>query len=165
MAAGGFAGGIVEAVNRARSSYVVGGRFAFAFHSTLAMFLYRDRVIHVCADGGFDEIASISTVAVANGQYFGGGMRVAPDACPDDGVFDMIIIKGVAKRQMLKNMNRLYKGQHVKDANVLVVRTQRVAATSAGDSDRAIFVETDGELAGRLPATFDLLPRALKIRC
>ena len=77
----------------------------------------------------------------------------------------MIIIKGVAKRQMLKNMNRLYKGQHVKDANVLVVRTQRVAATSAGDSDRAIFVETDGELAGRLPATFDLLPRALKIRC
>ena len=45
----------------------------------MAMLTYRDRTVRLRVDGGFDEIASISTVAIANGQFFGGGMRVAPE--------------------------------------------------------------------------------------
>lgn len=160
----GLSGVIVDAVNRARIAKLFGGTFAFAFHSALALLTYRDRTVRIRIDGDFDEIASIATVAAANGQYFGGGMRVAPNAIPDDGVFDIVIMGG--GRRAVADLQLIYKGEHLDTPGVRAIRGRKlIAAPVAETGGRAVSIELDGESAGRLPATFEILPRALNLRC
>jgi len=164
IASFGLSGVIVDSVNRARFAKLFGGTFAFAFHSALAMLTYREHMVRLRIDGVLDEIASIATVAVANGQYFGGGMRVAPQAKPDDGFFDVIVIGG-AKRGIL-DLKLLYSGEHLNTPGVRDFRGRKVTAAPVIETrGQAVFIELDGESAGRLPATFEILPRALNLRC
>lgn len=166
IASFGLSGLIVESVNRARIAKLFGGQFAFAFHSALGALRYRDRAVRIHADNGLDEIARIATVAVANGRYFGGGMKVAPDALPHDGIFDVVIMAGGARSRALAEMKLLYTGQHINLPNVRVIRAKRlVAAPVAETKGRPVFIEADGESIGKLPATFEILPRALNLRC
>jgi YegS/Rv2252/BmrU family lipid kinase len=162
----GLSGAVVDSVNRARIAKLFGGGFAFAFHSALDMLTYRERSVRIRVDSELDEIAKISTVAVANGQYFGGGMRVAPGAKPDDGLFDVVIMGGASKGQALADMKLIYTGEHVNKSNVRVLRGRKVTAAPVAETrGRPVLIELDGESAGRLPATFEILPRALNLRC
>lgn len=164
IASFGLSGIIVERVNRARIAKLFGGTFAFGFHSVLAMLTYQERMVRIRVDGDYDEIAAIATVAIANGQYFGGGMRVAPDAQPDDGWFDVIIMGG--GRRSASDLKLLYTGEHVNMPGVRSLRGRKVmAAPVAETGGHPVFIEVDGESAGRLPATFEILPGALNLRC
>ena len=162
----GLSGVIVNAVNNARIAKLFGGTFAFGFHSTMAMVAYRERIVRVRIDGEYDEITAISTVAVANGQFFGGGMRVAPQAVPDDGMFDVVIMGGMPKARALVEMKKLYTGEHLRNPAVRALRGRKIVAVPVAETGgRAVLIEVDGECAGRLPATFELIPRALNLRC
>jgi YegS/Rv2252/BmrU family lipid kinase len=164
IASFGLSGVIVDRVNRARLSKLFGGTFSFAFHSALAMLTYRERMVRVRVDGDYDEIAGIATVAIANGQYFGGGMRVAPDAVPDDGLFDIVIMGGGSRA--VSDLKLLYTGEHLNTPGVRALRGRKMmAAPVAETGGHAVYIEVDGETAGRLPATFEILPRALNLRC
>jgi YegS/Rv2252/BmrU family lipid kinase len=166
IASFGMSGVIVDSVNRARIAKLFGGSFAFAFHSAAAMLRYRNVPIRILVDGRDDEIATIATVAIANGVYFGGGMRVAPDAKPDDGLFDVVVMGGAPKGQSLAKMKLLYTGEHVNEPHVHVFRGRHVVVAPVAETrGRPVLIETDGESAGRLPATFEILPRALNLRC
>lgn len=162
----GLSGVIVDAVNRARIAKLFGGRFAFAFHSALAMLTYQNRMIRLRVDRSFDEIALVSTLAIANGQYFGGGMRVAPQAIADDGLFDVVVMGGTSRRRALADMKLIYSGDHIASPAVRVMRGATIIAAPVAETmGRPVLVEVDGESAGRLPATFEILPRALNVRC
>src|ERR1700733_9282486 len=134
IASFGLSGVIVDSVNRARIAKLFGGSFAFAFHSARAMLGYRECAVRIRIDGDYDEIASISTVAVANGQYFGGGMKVAPNARPDDGVFDIVVMGGAPKRQMLADMKQIYTGAHLANPAVRVVRGRKIIAAPVAET-------------------------------
>ncbi len=162
----GLSGAVVKAVNRARLSKWFGGKFAFGFHSARALLTYRDRAVRLKVDGDYDEITTISTVAVANGQFFGGGMRVAPQAVPDDGLFDVIIMGGGPKSRALADLRQIYSGEHLKNPAVRALKGRKIVAAPVAETrGRPVLLEVDGECAGRLPATFELLPRALNLRC
>jgi diacylglycerol kinase (ATP) len=162
----GLSGAVVDSVNRARIAKLFGGSFAFAVHSLAALMRYGERTVRIRVDGDYDEIASISTVAVANGQFFGGGMRVAPNARPDDGLFDVIIMGGTKKSRAMADMKQIYTGDHLKNPAVRALRGARVVAVPVAETrGRPVLIEVDGESAGRLPATFEILPRALNLRC
>jgi YegS/Rv2252/BmrU family lipid kinase len=164
IASFGLSGIIVERVNRARIAKLFGGAFAFQFHSACAMLTRRDSIVRLRVDGSYDEIAGIATVAIANGQYFGAGMRVAPKALPDDGAFDVIVMGG--GRNSLAELKLLYRGEHLERPGIRMVRGARVmAAPVAETGGHPIYIEVDGESAGRLPATFEIIPRALNLRC
>jgi len=162
----GLSGVIVDSVNRARFAKLLGGSFAFAFHSAIAMMLYRPRAVRLILDNGLDEIATVSTVAVANGQYFGGGMRVAPNAVPDDGLFDVVIMGSSAKGRAVADLKQIYTGEHLTNPAVRVVRAHKVVAAPIAETrGKPVYIETDGESTGMLPATFEILPKALNLRC
>ncbi len=162
----GMSGAIVDSVNRARIAKLFGGKFAFAFHSLLDMMFYRNRPVRIRVDGEFDAILTISTAAVANGQYFGAGMRVAPHAKTDDGLFDVIIMGGTAKSRAVADLKLIYTGEHLNNPAVTALRGSKVVAVSVAETrGRPVLIEVDGESAGRLPATFEILPRALNLRC
>jgi diacylglycerol kinase (ATP) len=114
-----------------------------------------------------DDAARHMTVAnlcVANARYFGGGMKIAPNAKLADGKFDVISIGDLSAARILANAPRLYLGGHLSMPDVGHAPAARVFARSV-ESNESVEVEVDGEIPGRLPATFQILPKALRVRC
>lgn len=100
-----------------------------------------------------------SMLVVANGQFFGGGMRVAPRATPGDGLFDVQISHG-PKGESVKAMQKMFKGEHIPSPNIQEYLATRVSV----DGSDKILIEADGEVVGTTPATFDIVPNAIPMK-
>jgi YegS/Rv2252/BmrU family lipid kinase len=155
-------GGLVDKkVNE--SSKALGGKTSFFIGTLKALFAYKNKLVHLKVSSGaetlLDESLRINNLAVANGQYFGGGMWVAPNARIDDGLFDVIILGDIHKRDIIFKASRIYKGTHLALDKVKMVRGNHVEATC----DEEVLIDMDGEQPGRLPITLDILPQAIRL--
>jgi YegS/Rv2252/BmrU family lipid kinase len=159
----GVSGDTVEVVNH--TSKALGAKLSFMAGTVRALVAYEPPRVRLSFDDGpFEEVA-ITAVAVANGRCFGGGMRIAPAASPDDGLFDVVVIAGGGLSFFLRHGLRLYAGTHVELDAVKVVRARRVRAEPA--DGRTVLVEIDGEQpvppTGALPATYEIVPRCIDL--
>ncbi|MGH2697990.1 MAG: diacylglycerol/lipid kinase family protein [Actinomycetota bacterium] len=102
---------------------------------------------------------SMNNMVIANGQFFGGGMKIAPKAAPTDGVLDFQI-EYAGKREAIAVMPKVYKGEHVPHPKIL--EAKRVAASI--ESDSPLLIEADGEVLGYTPARFELLRDAIHLK-
>jgi len=107
---------------------------------------------------------TVANLCIANARYFGGGMKIAPNAKLADGKFDVVSVGDLGAARILGNAPRLYLGAHLSMAEVGHALAAKVSARSV-DKDESVEVEVDGEIPGHLPATFQLLPKALRVRC
>jgi len=107
---------------------------------------------------------TVANLCIANARYFGGGMKIAPDAKLTDGKFDVISIGDLGAARILVNAPRLYLGAHLGMEQVGHALATKIVARPI-DSDQRIEIEVDGEIPGQLPATFQILPKALHVRC
>ena len=98
-------------------------------------------------------------LVVANGQFFGGGMRVAPRAVPGDGLFDVQISHG-PKGEAVKAMQKMFKGEHIPSPYIQEYLAARVRVESA----HPILIEADGEVVGTTPATFEIVAAAIPMK-
>ena len=96
---------------------------------------------------------------VANSKAYGGGMFVAPDAELDDGEFDVVTIAKVGKLRFLGNLPKVFKGTHVRNGEVQVVRASRLSLSAS----RPFAVYADGEHLTDLPADLRVIPHALRV--
>jgi len=115
-------------------------------------------------DEDHERHLTVANFCVANARYFGGGMKIAPDARLNDGRFDVISIGNLGTRKIVTNAPRIYFGSHLSMDEVHHTFAKKIIARAAVKDDE-IFLEVDGELPGRLPATFQILPNALRVRC
>jgi diacylglycerol kinase family enzyme len=99
-------------------------------------------------------------VIVANGKWHGGAMLLAPDAEPDDGLFDVVTIGDVNKRDFVTTVPKIYNGTYVAHPKVEVLRSSSVAV----DAPEPLPIELDGEQVGTTPARFEVVPRAVRVR-
>lgn len=157
----GLGGVVVRAVNRAWLTKRISGRFAFFWASTVALLKYKDPRVRMTVDDGEPIEFAVNTGAVCNGQYFGGGMHVAPMARPDDGMFEVVVMHDLSKLDLLKDPNAIYRGEHLKHPNTMALRGRKVVAVPLGSE---VLIDADGEAPGRLPATFTLIPGGLNFR-
>ncbi|MBY0531104.1 MAG: diacylglycerol kinase family lipid kinase [Xanthobacteraceae bacterium] len=161
IASFGFSGEVVRAVNAARFSKLLGGKFSFLWNSFLELRKYQGCKVDITVDGKTIP-ENICTVAVCNGRFFGGGMKMAPDAVLDDGSFDVVVVRQEPPLTIF-DMRLLYSGTHLSHSNVSVYRGSRIEAKPL--SNAPIYLDVEGEAPGSLPATFEVVPRALRIRC
>jgi len=98
-------------------------------------------------------------LGVGNTFRAAGGMRLCPGASPDDGLFEVIPIGNVTKLEVLRLLPKTFSGQHVNHPKVDV----ESAATVTVTSETPLTVQADGELIGRVPATFTVVPLALEV--
>lgn len=119
--------------------------------------------IYLQLDNEAERRLRIAELAVANARYYGGGMKVAPDAKIEDGLFDVVTIGEASAFRILSNAPRLYLGAHLRMDEVTHHHAKQVVARPQR-KDEQIAVELDGELVGRLPVTFEIMPRALRVR-
>lgn len=146
-----------------QSSKRLGGFTTFVVASARAALRYRNPRVRVRLDDGACEELRLYTLAVANGGYFGGGMHIAPDACLDDGVFDVITLGDLSPPEAVVLLPHLYKGSHLTLRKVTAAKARSVQVMPCEPGDR-VLLDVDGETPGRLPARFTLLPRALHFR-
>lgn len=163
VASFGLSGATDRAVNTLGFAKRFGGKFAFRWGMLKALLRYRNQRVRIVVDNVYDEEVDVSTAAVCNGQFFGGGMRIAPHAAPDDGLFDVVVVADVGVLELLWNVNSIYRGEHLANKHVTVVRGKRVTAVPVQEGDE-VLLDVDGETPGRLPATFEILPGALQFR-
>ncbi|HKP47948.1 MAG TPA: diacylglycerol kinase family protein [Pyrinomonadaceae bacterium] len=121
------------------------------------------RVI-VQLDDNEAQRTTITNLCIANARYFGGGMKIAPDAKLTDGKFDVVSIGDMGLSRIVSNSPRLYLGAHLGMREVRHMLAAKVAASPINNEQR-IGLELDGELPGFLPATFQIVPLALRVRC
>lgn len=112
----------------------------------------------VTHDGGVHQ-GDLCNVVVANGQFFGGGLKVAPRSLPDDGRFDVQAWGGTVT-DVVRAARQLRDGSHLQRHDVRAWPSATVTVTA----DRPVAVEADGELLGTAPATFDILPRVIRLK-
>jgi diacylglycerol kinase (ATP) len=155
----GASGLIVDKVNQ--TSKLLGGRVSFLLGTLKGLLAYKNQRVRLRIDDTFDEEVLINTVAVANGRFFGGSMKVAPDARLDDGLLDVVIIGDIGVGRFVRYSSRLYQGTHVGLPEIRVVRGSRVEATPLENSP--VLIDLDGEQPGRLPVRYDVVPRVLKV--
>ncbi len=152
----GFDAAAVAATERLPKN--LGGTIPYLTGLLCALIGYRNKSIEL-GIGDRIQKARVLSVVVSNGNYFGGGMRVAPDAVLDDGLLDVCVIGDISKFNLLKSLPMVYKGTHGSHPRVTMDKAKTVTVVSA----EKVLVHADGELLGTGPASFSIMPAALNI--
>ena len=158
----GMSGGVATRANES-SKQLLGGRLTFAAATLKSTLADSNSDVYLQIDQQEKRRMKVASVCVANGRYWGGGMKIAPDAKLNDGYFDVVMIGDLSLVEKLTKSYRLYSGTHLKIDKVGFTLGTRIEATPVNGSD-SVLIEVDGEAPGRLPATIELLPEALQIR-
>ncbi len=163
IASFGLSGETVHAVNNATWQKSLGGNFVYTWGTLMTALRHKQRRVRITTDQGFEMVTKIGLAAVANGRYFGSGIEVAPDAEPDDGLFDLVIMPDLGLWDLLAGSRHPHDGTHVNGLKVTVTRARTVTAAPLGTEP--VLIDVDGEGPGRLPAHFEILPGAITLRC
>lgn len=138
----------------------MGGRAAFLLGGVRANLLYRPIPLQITLDGEEIETAPYSNVAVCNGEYFGGGMHIAPGADPADGYFDVVTME-MSKFATLTLAADIYRGTHLRRKGVHRHRCRKLTAHATREGE--CLIDVDGEPLGHLPLEIELLPGAVEL--
>lgn len=111
---------------------------------------------------GVDHEIEANLIAVANTCYFGGGMKIAPDAAVDNGMLDVVVIGPAPRAVFAALLPTVFTGRHVKSRHVQIHRAASVHLSAAG-TGTPMGLRADGEPYGQLPATLNVRPSALLI--
>lgn len=158
IADAGVGGEVVHRVNTGPK--FLPGSLTFLAASVRTLATYRNHPMRVEVDGEVHELVA-QQVVVANAQYFGGGMRMAPLADPSDGLLDVIVVGDLTAVENARGLARVRSGTHLEAGNPkwILHRARRVEVTSPNP----VRIDVDGEQPGFLPAVFEVVPGALEL--
>jgi diacylglycerol kinase family enzyme len=140
-------------------SKALGGKATFFYALVRVFFEWENTVVSVQLDDERRE-GRMHDVVVANGRWHGGAMLLAPEAQPDDGLFDVVLIGDVTKRDFVTTAPKIYKGTYLAHPKVELLRSRTVAV----DASEHLPIELDGEQVGTTPARFEVVPHAVRVR-
>jgi diacylglycerol kinase (ATP) len=152
----GLGGEVDERVNR--TTKIFGGFISFIWATLISILIYNKKRIHLTVDNCFNQNVMIWNVVVANGQYHGGGMWMAPEAKVDDGIFHVTVIGDFSLPEVFWNLPKLYNGKIVGLKKVKTFVGKRVEASS----DQQVLLDVDGEQPGKLPVVIDIVSKAVR---
>jgi diacylglycerol kinase (ATP) len=157
FAGAGISGAIADRANR--TSKALGGRLSFLW-ATIAVFSrWKPTEMTLEIDGQARQ-ARLHEALAMNGDYTAGGMWVAPEALPDDGSFDIVLLGDFTKREFVTTFPKIYRGRHVSHRKVEIVRARTLRVEAASP----LPVVLDGEQPGTTPVLFELVAGALRVR-
>ena len=143
IASAGMSGAIAKRANETSKAF--GGKVSYAWATLAVLARWRNDEVQVTVDGERRD---------------GGGMMICPEAEPDDGLFDVLTIGDLTKRDLLLTLPKTYKGRHLPHPKAELLR----GAVVEIDSPEPLPVELDGEQPGTTPVRFEIVPTALRLR-
>jgi YegS/Rv2252/BmrU family lipid kinase len=158
----GVAGEIIEKSKKVRQ--VVNSRIVSTITSiatTLPTYQSNECEISIGNSGGKKFAIKMTMAVVANGQFLGGGFKVAPHASMSDGLLDLVILKDSGSLKMIDELINMKDGNYKEEDKITYRQTTKVSLMS---KERDVTVTVDGEPIGILPATFEVIPHALTVK-
>jgi diacylglycerol kinase (ATP) len=157
IADAGLGGDVVQQMGNGTKRF---GSAAYTLGGLRALIGFKNKPMTVDVDHVTHQLAKAQQVVVANCQFFGGGMQMAPSASPTDGVFDVILIKDAGKIETMRGMNDFRSGKHLDQNNpkIELIYGKRVSVSSP----EKVRIDLDGEAVGFLPALFEIQPGAIE---
>ena len=152
----GFDAAVAEVSNRLPK--FLGGTIPYILGLLRSLAGYKNKSVVIRVNNRV-EAKRILSIVVANGCYFGGGMRVAPQADICDGLLDVISVGDMGKIELLRAFPTIYKGTHIYHPKVMMEKATQIAI----ESSEKFLVHADGEFLGEGPVSFGLMPSALSI--
>jgi diacylglycerol kinase (ATP) len=156
IADAGIGGDVADLVNR--GFRVISGEVTFSLAAVLTLLRWRNPRLLLDLDGERLELIS-QQVVVANCEYYGGGMRIAPGAVPDDGLFDVVISGDLGILETVLLLSRVRAGAHFPHPKLERRSARRIEVSS----ERRVGVDADGERPGDLPAVFEVVSGAIEL--
>ena len=157
IASAGMSGAIAQRANE--TTKVFGGRLSYLAAIIAVFARWRVTEVEVRVDGE-RRAGPMHDVIVANGAFFGGGLHICPDAEPDDGLFDVLLLGHLTRRDLAVTLPKAYRGRHLPHPKAELLRGRSVSI----DAPEPLPVELDGEQPGTTPALLELVPGALRLR-
>ena len=149
-------GGAVVARAANLGKLLGGARYAAGFWLTLPRF--RPAAVRLDADGQYHAWRAFNVV-VANCRFYGGGMQISPNSDPGDCLLDILVMTG-PKSDSFTTLPKVYKGAHLPHRNIAELRAARLTI----EAEPGFQVEADGELLGMTPASFGIIPGAIRLK-
>jgi diacylglycerol kinase (ATP) len=153
----GFVSDVIEGSITHTRLKVIGGGIPYAIGVIPKAFDYQNKDVLICIDGEKREERDFSVV-VNNGRYLGGG-RTFPGATPYDGLLDVAIIGNISKMEALLNFPLFFTGTYFDPQKIKLQKAKSVIV----DSPQRLPIQIDGEIVGRTPAVFRIIPSALEV--
>ena len=157
----GLGGDVVDRVNK--TTKILGGKFSFLWGSIKGILRHKKVKSTIIFDDREDDKyeCDLNLLAIGNGQYFGGGMWICPNAINDDGLFDVISIQDAGRWKLLTNIGKIYDGSHL---NMPECTEHPKAKKIQVQSEKPIFLDLDGEQVGTTDCEFTILPKIISIK-
>lgn len=157
IADAGFGAAVVERVRQ--STKAMGPFFAYLTGLLRALATYKNQIVKIKIDDLPEFEEPVVAVVVANGQFFGGGMWIAPKANLADGQFEVVIIGDVSRPDIIANIHKLYNGTLAGHPKVRYLQGRTISL----NAESSVSIEADGEQIGTLPARFEVLPAMINV--
>jgi len=141
----GFDAEVNELANEGKGYF--GGTLGYIVCVTKALKSFKPFEVEITIDGDTWR-ERVMMVTVANAPFYGGGMKIAPDANMNDGLLNICIVKEISKLELLWEFPKVFKGTHIYHPRIMMKSGRRIKLTS--DEPRNIYA--DGEYVGHLPA-------------
>ncbi|GMH17271.1 hypothetical protein Nepgr_019112 [Nepenthes gracilis] len=135
--------------------YVIGALQAFMGHHNQDLRVKID-------DGEWETYSQVTALCIGNGKYFGGGMKISPNAEPSSGNFEVVVLQDFKWYDFILKLHRLYNGTHLSVKNVTSRRARSIEVEEIAGCG-TIYVQSDGEYLGFLPRKYCILPRAIQM--
>jgi len=153
----GIGAKVVERLQK--RSRLLPGKSSYLWQTLRTLVTFRNPEVQLEIDGAALDPKTVITVVVANSRYFGGGMCIAPDAKIDDGLLNLVQVGDLGRIEALRRLQETFGGQRIEHPNVRYSTCKTIHA----ESSSRVPIEADGELVGFLPASFEIVPQALKV--
>ncbi len=138
-----------------------GGALSYLISLVSGLFQYKNVYLNIEADGKNIFSGKVFTMSIGNCKYNGGGMMQLPDAIPDDGLFDVMVIRKTTKYRIVTNIKNLYDGSFVNMPEVEQYRGKKITIISRPANK--LNLETDGESLGHSPLDFKIISKAVRL--
>ncbi|KAI3444500.1 hypothetical protein Pfo_001165 [Paulownia fortunei] len=147
------------------SRYKKFGNLCYVIGALQAFFGHHNQDLRIKVDNGDWEVyPQVTALCIGNAKYFGGGMKITPNAHPSSRNFEVVILQDFKWYDFVLKLHKLYNGTHLSVENVSS-RSARSIEVEEIVSSGSIFVQSDGEYLGFLPKKFSILPGAIEMIC
>ena len=160
IASFGLSGAVDHYIDNSRLGNFLGGTMLFLWATIKTVFTHPNQTILYSIDDGPQEEICTRLGLLANGRYFGGAMHAAPQADLDDGLLDLLMLKEISLAKFLWHLPKIYRGTHLELPEIYFRKVRKFTAISS----EQVILDIDGESPGYLEATFEILPKILKLQ-
>jgi len=154
----GLAGSVVKSISKTPKRF---GAFTYFSASFVNALTYNNAKLRISFDDGPEEPHTVTTVAVCNGQFFGGGMQIAPGASITDGLLNITLLGNWNLAQKIQYSRNLYNGTIEQCAGVRTLKVKKIKIEP--ENLNQVLIDCDGECPGRIPMTAEIVPGAIRL--